>query len=810
MPLSIQHLSRLPARAAAFLTRVVLDPLRADTVAGKLTRRLLIAAAVVPPVGGLAEWMVRWLGIPDAWHNWLFPAAQAVILASLAVYSGWVLHRSERLRGMAEAERTTALRQVERQAAILQSEVARRTSEFAQTLAYNQRLALVASRTTNAVIITDAQGRIDWINEGFTRVTGYTLNEARGLRPEEFLYGPLTRKGIVAELEAARIEGRGGAVEMINYTKDGRAIAVAVELQPVRNYHGELSGFIGIATDITARKAAEERLRAAKDEAEQLNAQLEHAIAQAQQSAIEANIASQAKSAFLATMSHEIRTPLNGIIGMAGLLRDTPLDEHQLEFVRTIETSGDALLAIINDILDYSKIEAGRIELERAPFDLRQCVEDALDLFAAKSAEKKVELVCRVDPAVPPAVLGDVTRLRQVIVNLVGNSLKFTAAGEVFVSVRPEGPDGRLHFSVRDTGIGIPEDRRDRLFQPFSQVDSSTTRKYGGSGLGLAISRRLAEAMGGRMWVESEVGKGSEFHFTIIVPEEPVSVLAPWQSAGPVFAGKTVLVFDDNASVRAWATEQLARWGAQTVVAETAGTALAALRSGQPCDLVLLDRSLTAMDDVALAREIGRLPGREELPVVLMSSLGDSVPTTGFTAKLSKPLKPGAVFALLQRLWPTSEAAPIPVTRVEPEAAPSLQTLRLLLVEDNPVNVRVATMLLAKLGYEPRVAMNGVEAVAAFALEPADVILMDMEMPVMDGCEATRLLRDNHPPTRPWIIALTANAMSADRQRALSSGMNDFVSKPIRPGDIRAALERAAAGLGRELAGQSSDSKLVA
>ncbi|MBI2516341.1 MAG: response regulator [Opitutae bacterium] len=813
MPLPLQHLNRLPSRAAAFVSRAVVEPLRADTVVGKLTRRLLVAALVLPPLGGLAEWVVRVLGLPGEWRHWLFPAAQMLILVGLAVYFGWVLHRSERLRGMAEVERSTALRQVERQAAMLQSEVARRTSEFAQTLAYNQRLALVASRTTNAVVITDSEGRIEWINEGFTRITGYTAEEAIGRRSGEFLYGPLTRKSSVAELHKARAEGRSCAVEIMNYTKDGRAIAVSVELQPVRNSRGDLTSFIGIATDITARKAAEERLRAAKEEAEQLNAQLEHAIAQAQQSAIEANIASQAKSAFLATMSHEIRTPLNGIIGMAGLLRDTDMDEHQQEFVRTIETSGDALLTIINDILDYSKIEAGRIELERAPFDLRQCVEDALDLFAAKSAEKKVELVCRIAPTVPPAVLGDVTRLRQVIVNLVGNSLKFTATGEVVVTVAPTARAGQLHFTVRDTGIGIPEDRRDRLFQPFSQVDSSTTRKYGGSGLGLAISRRLAEAMEGRMWVESEMGKGSEFHFTIIVPEEPVSARVPWQAAGRAFAGKTVLVYDDNPTGRDWLVDHLAPWGVQTVVAETPGVALATLRAGQPCDLVLLDRSLTAMDDVALAREIGRLPGREKLPVVLMTSLGDSVPTTGFAAKLSKPLKPGAVFGLLQRLWP-AEAAPAVAVRPEPISAPatasSLQSLRILLVEDNAVNVKVATMLLAKLGHEPRVALNGAEAIAAFAEEPADVILMDMEMPVMDGCEATRVLREAHPSPRPWIVALTANAMSADRHRALSSGMNDFVSKPIRPADIRTALERAAAGLGRELAAQSADSKLVA
>jgi signal transduction histidine kinase/ActR/RegA family two-component response regulator len=394
----------------------------------------------------------------------------------------------------------------------------------------------------------------------------------------------------------------------------------------------------------------------------------EHAIGELRRAKEQAEAANQAKSSFLAMMSHEIRTPMNGVIGMAHLLRDTPLTPAQREYLQTIESSGESLLTIINDILDYSKIEAGRIDLENNPFELRQCLGEALDLFSTRTAGEALTLTSTVDSAVPGWIVSDATRLRQILVNLIGNAVKFTARGEVAVTVKVEAttPALQLHFAVRDTGIGIPADRLDRLFKSFSQVDISTSRKYGGTGLGLAISQRLATLLGGRMWVESTEGVGSTFHFTITAtPHQPAAPAAP-------------------------------------------------------------DAPRPSSDSAAAAKLGLRCP------------------------------------------------------------------LRILLADDNPVNLKVAQMMLQRLGYLADPAGNGNEVLAAQELAPYDVILMDVEMPELDGLEATRLLRAaGGPAHRPWIVALTANAMADDRAKALAAGMNDFLTKPYRPDQLAAVLERA-------------------
>jgi PAS domain S-box-containing protein len=793
----------LALAGALFFSRSATDSvagfLRSNTTASRVTRRLLLAGLLLPPVDGICERLVLAWGFPVRLHIGMFAGLQIVTLCALAGCVGWVLRRSEHLRDQAEKERTDAQRHVERQAALLQSEVARRTSELSRALMFNQRLALVASRTTNGVLITNVAGEIEWMNEGFTRITGYTFEDAIGRRPGEFLHGPRTDPAIVAHMRERLATGEGFDVEVINYGKDGREYWIALEVQPMRDGAGNLIGFTGIKSDITVRKLAEERLRSAKEEAEQLNGALEQAIAQAQQSAIEANLASQAKSAFLATMSHEIRTPLNGVIGMASLLRDTRLDALQLDFVRTIETSGDALLTIINDILDYSKIEAGKIELEAAAFDLRQCLEDALDLFATKAAGKQLELLCEILPGVPNAIIGDVTRLRQVVVNLVGNALKFTANGEVTVILASRvTADGRheLHFTVRDTGIGIPAERLDRLFQPFSQIDSSTTRKYGGSGLGLAISRRLAEAMGGRMWVESKVGHGSAFHFSILATEEVLPERPAWQVSPAAMSGRSMLLAVENRVVRAFLSAQLSTWGIRTADASTPAELAVRLVAPAQWDLVLVDRAFGAKDGWTSLDSFRQVRGGETVPLVLLSFPTGGALEKDFVARLIKPLKPLVIFDTLRRFFSRASNAPggIVTVPVAPAAVETSQ-LRVLLVEDNLVNQRVASMLLGKLGFRVRLVANGAEAVAAFEQEPADVVLMDMEMPVMDGCEATRRIRANPVLPQPWIVALTANAMNADRLRALAAGMNDFVPKPIRMSDLAGAIERAQLGL---------------
>jgi len=776
-----------PGTAAGFV--------QSGTGAARLTRYLLLTCLLLPLLGVVGKHLVIATGGSLAAHLGLLTWLQMTVLLGLACCLGWVLHRSEARRDRAERERADALRQVERQAAIMQTEVARRTCELSRALLFNQRLALVAERTTNGVLIANPAGEIEWVNAGFTRITGYAFEDALGHKPGHLLQGPRTNRETVAMIRDLLAAGRGFEAELLNYHRDGREYWAAIEVQPLRDAGGRLIGFMGIESDITARKLAQEETHAARNEAEQLNIRLEQAVARAEESAAEANIASQAKSAFLATMSHEIRTPLNGILGMAGLLRDTRLDAQQLDFVQTIEVSGDALLGIINDILDYSKIEAGRIELEAAPFDPRQCLEDTLDLFASKAAEKKLELVGRVAPGVPNAVVGDVNRLRQILLNLVGNALKFTATGEVEVTLGTQPVDGghELHCVVRDTGIGIPADRMSRLFQPFSQVDSSTTRKYGGTGLGLAISRRLIEVMGGRMWVESEAGLGSRFHFTLPVSEEVLPEQPAWQDSPRLFAGRRVLVAAPSAMLRDALAGQLAAWGAVTTGAGCVAEAVAAGQPDRPWDAVLVDRMFGAQEGWADAAELRRMPGAASSPLLLLGFPSGSTRDPSFAGHLNKPVRIAALFAAMSKVF-GCRRTPVgrPAATVVPFAAPLAPTgLRVLLVEDNPVNQRVSVMLLRKLGHEPRIAGDGAAALAALAQEPADLIFMDMEMPVMDGCEATRRIRAEPSSPQPWIVALTANAMEADRLRALAAGMNDFVTKPVRLADLVAALGRA-------------------
>ncbi len=782
-----------------------------------------------------------------------------------------------------------------------------------------RKLALVASRTANAVIITDADWRIEWVNDSFLRFFGYRFDEIKSRRPGDVLHGPQTNEAAVAAIDAACARGEPYRGEMLNYTKLGDPRWVELDIQPIKDDAGRVQGYMALQLDITERKqiqeslarkeaefrfifesapiglscrwvdpdgtqrrltndahvvllgvsreqmkdrdvfrqishpddwAAQQRLyeklergeidhfsiekryqrfdgtqiwaeltfhrfwnpnggyqevstvvdlTPLKRQAEELNAAKEAAEA-----------ANRAKSQFLAMMSHEIRTPMNGVIGMTSLLLDSNLSAEQRDYAETIRHSGDALLTIINDILDFSKIESGRLELESTEFGLRQCVDGALDLLAPKAAEKGLDLLFDLDPAVPASVRGDPTRLRQILVNLIGNAVKFTDRGEVVLSIRARPATGaqvELAFAVRDTGIGITRDGMERLFQSFSQVDASTSRRFGGTGLGLVISKRLAEMMGGTMKVESEPDRGSTFHFTIVVePVEDTGRGIPLPARHQV-AGRHLLVVDDNATNRRIVADTVRAWGMHVTAASSGAEALALLRE-RPFDVAIVDLQMPQMDGLTLAREIRNTPHGTALPLLLLSSLGgreDIKDTALFAAVLAKPAKPEQLLAALAAIFEGAvSAAPI-FTSVFPtlNVAEPTRPERVLVAEDNAVNQKVALLMLGKLGFRADVAGDGREVIEALLRQHYDIVMMDVQMPEMDGLEASAEICRTWPQRndRPWIIAVTANAMESDREACFAAGMDDYISKPIIVEELSAALERACAVIAqREIA----------
>ncbi|MBN1506021.1 MAG: response regulator [Sedimentisphaerales bacterium] len=575
---------------------------------------------------------------------------------------------------------------------------------------------------------------------------------------------------------------------------------------PVLGRDGRNYGRIWSFRDITERKRAEEQLKAALAEAEKLNKSLEEQTAYANHMTAAAESASTAKSQFLANMSHEIRTPMNGVIGMTGLLLDTPLTEEQHQYAEIVRSSAESLLGLINQILDFSKIEAGKLELEMLDFDLRELLEDSAAMLAVRAHEKGLEFICAGDPDVPCHLHGDAGRLRQILINLAGNAIKFTHEGEVAVRVSVVSKTDReamLRFSVRDTGIGIPEDRIGRLFNKFTQVDGSTTRRYGGTGLGLAISKQLAEKMGGQIGVHSEPGKGSEFWFTARLARKSEGDRKEEMSTAQI-QGARILVVDDNATNRQILTTWLTSWGVTVAEAANGPSALRmvteAHEARRPFQVVITDMQMPEMDGEMLGRAIKSDERIRGTGLLMMTSIGQcgnagQLAEIGFAACLTKPVRPSELF---NRLITLMVDAPHEGQTTSPAHEPAShltlsRTGRILLAEDNITNQRVAIGILKKLGLRVDAVADGTEAVKALESIPYDLVLMDVQMPEMDGLEATERIRAadsrvlNHDIP---IVAMTAHAMQGDRENCLKAGMNDYISKPISPKALAEVLDR--------------------
>ncbi|MBL9211033.1 MAG: response regulator, partial [Opitutaceae bacterium] len=670
----------------------------------------------------------------------------------------------------------------------VQDITARREAELAlrESQSVARKLSLVAAKTDNPVLISSADGRIEWANEAFCRVMEYQLDEVIGQNPVHFMVGPDADPQTLARIRTAMDHGCGISTDVVNYSKSGRKYHLHVEIQPVRGADGSIEHFIAVETDITARVETELQLRRAKAEADE---------------------ASRAKSEFLASMSHEIRTPMNGVIGMTSLLMVTPLNREQRDYVSTIRTSGEALLTIINDILDFSKIESGKMEVERTPFDLSLCLEEALDLFALQASAKRIELGYHIAPDVPGTLLGDATRLRQVVVNLVNNAVKFTPGGSVSVEVRRAPgeaaaaepapveygePDAlRLEFTVRDTGIGIPPDRLDRLFRPFSQVDSSTTRKYGGTGLGLAISQRLCRLMGGDIRVESGPGGGTAFSFTILTTAATGTSDSGLSTTPLPLRGGWILCVEDHPVTQARLRTLCETWRVEGVVVPTAEAGLAAARRrAQPPVLVVVD----AGDPADPAHPLTTLASLG-CPMMALYPFGQTPPVAPAGChqfgSTTKPLRTISFMLGVAALFQSSDRYRAATATGAGRTLGDDLPLEVLVAEDNAVNQKVALRFLERLGYRADTVANGLEAVTTLEHRRYDLVLMDLQMPEMDGFEAARQIRRRLPAHRqPKIFALTANAMRGDREQCFAAGMDDHIAKPVKLEEIAETIRK--------------------
>ncbi len=747
--------------------------------------------ASVAPVEGTPLHLVEIAPVSQVEGN-LQPWQQMLGLGLLAalVLGGLVMVFRLNLHAAAlEAHLTESARreqEVQEKNRALETEIAERLRAEAALAKGEREFRAIANYTYDWENWTDPQGRLLWVNPAVERLTGYRVEEC--LRMQEYplpMVYPEDRPTLRQALKTYGVS-QGSDLEFRLVHKHGEILWVALSWQPIYDTDGTCLGQRSSIRDVSERRRATEAVVAAKEAAEAAN---------------------QAKSEFLASMSHEIRTPMNGVIGMTGLLLDTALDEEQREFVEIIRSSSDALLTVINDILDYSKIEANKVVLEVAGFDLRTTVEDVADILAQRAYEKGLEFTCLLPREIPVRLRGDSGRLRQILVNLTGNAIKFTERGEVAIEIKrvDEGSDPGhcdLLFRVIDTGIGIPEARRDRLFRSFSQVDASTTKRYGGTGLGLAISKRLTEMMGGSIGVDSTPGKGSTFWFAL--PFKVDATVKPLDPGSKLLVGKHVLVVDDNATNLRVFREYLGAYECVVHQADNADQALLRLKEAiadqHPVEIVILDMMMPDADGLTLGKTILANDEFGAPKLIMLSSrnqIGDAaaLERAGFAAFLPKPVKSNALQRTLLRLFeertpPRNRHRTLPRQPAVADGHASGRPFRILVAEDNVTNQIVALAILWQLGYRADAVSNGKEALDALYSLPYDLVLMDVQMPEMDGLEATRLYRLHEAGTgkHKTIIAMTAFATADDRERCLGAGMDDFLTKPVQRQLLAATL----------------------